>query len=566
MPTQVNFSTQLRNKPVTYSAAFIFPSQACPENLSPSLRTITLAPVPPGINATNTNHYLAIFNNSGTFQEVVLINGGSAVAGAASGTLTFTSITGTYATGSYKIASATSGIQEAIWSSTATNTVVIPPNTSAPYTWPTYATITSGSTIKVSLVGMGSDCSQISPQFASGDAIYMEAGAGNDWIRTCKGIGIVPGVTRTSGSEFHLKAFRFGNVQDLYVLGGRIAFTFVDFISTLCDGLRSQSQTFRGIELLVSAGVVAGAEIANVNINVLSTANTAMLVQAVASGSFAGWVASNIALQGGVYNLYVDPNGGVINELVFTGLGCDSATGRSVTLLPSSGSGTLYSFTNLLLEPAVGGEQLYIGAGISTVKFSNVSGTKNGNVAGVTVDGASDVSLDNFSAYGGGNAGASDAGLVVGPGVVTGLRVSNSKFGDAVLGKPKIGLSINAAAHTGIEIANTDFNGAVSAISDLGLNPTIYSGWIGGLSDSIPTVADAATVTFPRMIQGGTVEVTGSGTAVTAVAGLYKGQSGFIQTASAITFTAGATIGTTVTTGANALTPFWFDGTKIWLR
>jgi hypothetical protein len=61
------------------------------------------------------------------------------------------------------------------------------------------------------------------------------------------------------------------------------------------------------------------------------------------------------------------------------------------------------------------------------------------------------------------------------------------------------------------------------------------------------------------------VQVTGNA-GVTAVAGLYKGQTGFLQTAAAVPFTAGATIGTTVTTAPNTLTPFWFDGTKLYLR
>src|SRR5215472_3634692 len=46
---------------------------------------ITLAPVPAGVNGTNSNHYLYISGGTGA-AEAVLITGGTAVSGAASGT------------------------------------------------------------------------------------------------------------------------------------------------------------------------------------------------------------------------------------------------------------------------------------------------------------------------------------------------------------------------------------------------------------------------------------------------------------------------------------------------
>lgn len=73
--------------------------------------TITLSPVPLGVNATDSNHYLYISGGTGT-AEAVLITGGTAVAGAASGTITFTP-TNSHS-GAWIIASATAGIQEAL--------------------------------------------------------------------------------------------------------------------------------------------------------------------------------------------------------------------------------------------------------------------------------------------------------------------------------------------------------------------------------------------------------------------------------------------------------------------
>lgn len=74
--------------------------------------TITLTPVPVGINASNTNHYLYISGGTGT-AEAVKITGGTAVSGAASGTITF--VPANNHTGAWSIASATGGVQECLY-------------------------------------------------------------------------------------------------------------------------------------------------------------------------------------------------------------------------------------------------------------------------------------------------------------------------------------------------------------------------------------------------------------------------------------------------------------------
>jgi len=87
-----------------------------PSALNPSSLTVTIAPVPFGVNGGNYEHSIAITDLVGTVLEVVTIVGGSAVSGAMQGTLIFRSVTGTYAPGTYQLRSATSGIQEAIYS------------------------------------------------------------------------------------------------------------------------------------------------------------------------------------------------------------------------------------------------------------------------------------------------------------------------------------------------------------------------------------------------------------------------------------------------------------------
>jgi len=95
------------------ASKYNFTPQSPGGSLIAGSNVITLSPVPAGVNATNTNHWLYIGGGTGT-AEAVQITGGSAVAGAASGTVI---VTCTYAhSGAWTIATATGGITEAIWS------------------------------------------------------------------------------------------------------------------------------------------------------------------------------------------------------------------------------------------------------------------------------------------------------------------------------------------------------------------------------------------------------------------------------------------------------------------
>lgn len=72
--------------------------------------TITLSPVPAGVNGTDTHHYLYISGGTGT-AEAVLITGGTATAGSSTGTITF--VPANNHSGAWTIGSATAGIKEA---------------------------------------------------------------------------------------------------------------------------------------------------------------------------------------------------------------------------------------------------------------------------------------------------------------------------------------------------------------------------------------------------------------------------------------------------------------------
>ncbi len=110
-----------------------FTPQAPGGNLVVGNNTITLTPVPKGVNGTDTNHWLWVSGGTGT-AEAVLITGGSGTAGQPSGQIII-QCANTHS-GAWTIQTATAGIQEAVVAA-GTGRIYLPAgtyNTHAPVT------------------------------------------------------------------------------------------------------------------------------------------------------------------------------------------------------------------------------------------------------------------------------------------------------------------------------------------------------------------------------------------------------------------------------------------------
>lgn len=108
--------------PWLISTAFIFSPQTPGGTLSSGAQVVTLTPVPKGVNGTDQNHYLYISGGTGAAEAVPIV-GGTAVGGAASGTVIVTCANAH--SGAWTIQSATAGIQEAL-DSMASPQVLVP--------------------------------------------------------------------------------------------------------------------------------------------------------------------------------------------------------------------------------------------------------------------------------------------------------------------------------------------------------------------------------------------------------------------------------------------------------
>jgi hypothetical protein len=116
------------------NTTFQFPPQSPGGALTVGANVVTLTPVPKGVNGTDVNHYLYISGGTGS-PEAAKIIGGTAVSGAASGTV-IVQCANTHS-GAWTIQSATAGIQEGyqtLVTAGTGGTVYISPQTNTVYT------------------------------------------------------------------------------------------------------------------------------------------------------------------------------------------------------------------------------------------------------------------------------------------------------------------------------------------------------------------------------------------------------------------------------------------------
>jgi hypothetical protein len=459
--------------PLLSSSQYDFAAQTPGGSLSVGSNVITMTPCPLGVNGTNTSYTMYLSGGTGT-AEAALLTGGTCTSGAATGTVILT-CANTHS-GAWTIQSAASGIPEAIWAAPNFATVFVPAGA-----WPVYGTITKPATKIVSIRGEGSGASLLQAFFAAGHTIYFDAGYVGYQYQGVSGLRFVAGIARTSGSDLYAVNAQYADFSDLYAANGYTAYTFENFVSTTARGLRASNMSRYGLELKCTAAACGGV-FSDILLG-MGAASPAAAIVTAGAGSFAGMLWDNVVLQGGAYNLYVDPLGGIINEFQISNLQVDSATTTAVALTSSvGGSANGFSISNVRVSPASGGGAFYVGKAYSNVAISDVTGAKVGNVSSVIIDGATNVSLQNVSIVGGNNAGGGDVGLLITDAagqVTTNVSVDNCHFGEQ--NPPNSGLTVSAAAHVGLRIASSTFFGTVPA-SDSNTNKTLYQNVVFGTS------------------------------------------------------------------------------------
>jgi hypothetical protein len=455
------------------STKFDFTAQQPGGSLAAGNNTITVAPVPEGVNWNNTSHYLYVSGGVGSAEACLIVAAGpgTATSGAASGTLTI-NCANTHS-GAWTIRSATAGIQEAIYAAANFSAVRIPGGSHV-----TYATITKPASKKVSLHGDGSATSFIRAAFASGNTLYVDSAYVGNYTQSVTGIGFLPSAVRAAGSELQVDTAYYSHFEDLYAGSeapgsAYIGFTFKNFNSTTIRSLRTSAVTRYGLQLLATAasgGIISDSMF---SVNTAAGGIAGAVITGSATGGYPGLFLLNTAFQGGQYNVYVDPAGGYVNEFKLVGNDYDGATVYAVAFVSTGGGGSDIQISGGRLGPLASNAGLvYFSKDWTRVKVEGLAGSTAGDGTGFTFDGTDNVLLSNNSISGSGNAGVSDISLLIsasGGSPVKGFRAIGNSFGFNYDGtsddgtppgssSARFGVVVTAAAHE-IELIGNRFYG-----------------------------------------------------------------------------------------------------------
>jgi len=449
------------------SKGYDFPAQAPGGTLTASVpATVTLAPVPLGVNHDNTNHYLYVSGGTGT-AEAVLITGGTAHSGEASGTITFTPANNH--SGAWTIASATAGIQEALWAAGAYGPVRVPAGSHT-----LYAKLRLPYTASLRGMGIGATTLVMTTGFVT-RAIECIAPT-PERVLDIGDFRIDYTTNGTSQEGLYLQEITDLLVSNLEILDsydgitgygvGRSYFNSVVLFPRR-NAYNFSSDPGSGI-ITVSTPMVLGGN---------ATMQSGVGAVFSLGPTIAGMVIAHFHSTLGAYGILATASSGAINEVVVSNSFIDSYATRGIHLaLSGTASASSWSITNTLFAGASGNT--------AAVLFQT---TTPGNIKGLTFAG-NKLSCNHTTSYGmslQGVYGASITGNIIytlqaalGVAVLLeGYANSNMVLGGNTVGVGaagtdtngwETGLLVGAQAHSEIIVANNHLYGSATGLNYAG--------------------------------------------------------------------------------------------------
>jgi hypothetical protein len=503
-----------------FSKPYDFPAQTPGGSLVAGNNSILLSPVPKGVNGSDQFHYLYISGGTGA-AEAVLITGGTAVSGAASGSM-IVNCANTH-TGAWTIQSASAGIQEAInILPSGAGTVIIP---------------VGDHTVRGTVTVPGSNTAITGLHGAS---VTDNTAAGMNLFRFFRPGGLVGGRNA---------------IRDLYItcLKSSDSCIYIDGQNTmLVRDIYIQGGSPTGITIAANAGTF-DVYIENVNVS-LANATAGKGIAILGSGSTkpSGVYISKTQLASGQYGLYLTGVGGLYvsqTDIIVptTGIMIAPGTGSEVSLAwfsdvtvdtcgdngiqtSPTGSGSVSSLQFIGCWTATcTGVGVQINAGGSTV----VDGIRfighrsvNNQKHGVQLTGGINVQLSDCTIAGNstGSIGVFH-GLAVGTGVSK-FQVVGGTYGpaDKFIDAQAFGIFIAAGASNSYQITNANVSGnTLGTINDqgTGINKIIKNN-IGDDDAGFPTIASAASISLGTTDQPG--YFISGGTPITTIQGGWRGR------------------------------------------
>jgi hypothetical protein len=501
-------------------------------------KTVTLTPVPLGLNASNQDHWLYIANGVGT-PEAVKITGGTAVSGSASGTITFTTVN-THS-GNWTILSASAGVKEAYHAQLVENpglpTVKIPAGTHyvyAPIVFSTNVYLTGEASRNSYLAAVTNNFNVLSVIFASGPRVVY-----------INGIGIlcIAGAFATNTKAIYIEGGTDGEISDITINSPYVG---IEWLGTSGGNVIN----YRDIWIFGAASVAlflrstgSGQCAATICNFYADGAGATMLA---IFGTIAGITATNLWLQNHATSIYIEATTRNTNEIIISNSILDGPTTVAFQFIGPGyalGGGTNNVRLSNSLIQAIGFGIILQACG--RVFINDTTVTCGGSSTPITIDASGDIQVENTRVYAGASSTFSN--------YVT-LQNSCSDVtlnGVVMRGDPGVvksaGIIMTSHAQTNINILNCDTNATlpISGVSTSGPVKALE----GNLWSYTPSIASAATVTLPYFkffILTGTTGVTAFSTT-----NFFNGAQYKMLPQGVVTFTAGATIGNTFTTTAN---------------
>jgi hypothetical protein len=410
------------------SDTYKFPAQTPGGNLVVGANVINLAPVPLGINGSNTAHSVYISGGTGT-AEAALIIGGTAVSGAASGTL-IVQCANTHS-GAWTIQSATAGIMEAIYTAGQIGNYAQGGILISSGNHPVYATITlpyNGCTLR----GLGRLVTTLSTTMTSSPLISCPNNADQITISDFTVMGPNTGGV-TTALNF---AFSFYNQANLivervaiYYFGQGMSFTGRDITQNnhISDVFIS-GITLNGIYIDTAPAAAGSFD------NIVVAGNAANSVGFRFINGVGGYINSFYTNSIG-YGVVIEPGSGAVVSVIdmlsgtFDGFGPNSTVG--VLIQPSAGEVSSIRITNCNMAGFQYGmwvKQQAAGSVVEDITVTNCGALGNSK-AGFELDFGATITLQNCTAQGNGSTATPGPGLMAtGNPSLSNLRITGGSY------------------------------------------------------------------------------------------------------------------------------------------
>lgn len=547
--------------------------------------TVTLAPVPLGVNGSDAQHWLFVAGGTGS-AETVLITGGTAVSGAASGTITF--VPTNNHTGAWQICSATAGIQEAIITAPSNSFIHITAGTYAVYAQ-TY--VPSSKILTIEGDGMATWIAA-QPSSVSYNIFYLEGNSGS--FLSFGNMRINGPSGATGGYSIYLD--NWGPpaiIHDIDISGcyngmaingqpSMMNIIINDFTNIAITGL---GYRFGGNWFNVQC----------VNFNV-THASAGVYMDPSTNTIIDGWICVGCMWGGNAnatsldYGVRLNPGTNYASNIEFNDVLIESVGIISFSLEVSAGIGAgIHRFENCRF--ACNGANSGNGMGIY---FTSNAGDASIKITHVVISGCY-FSGGQYPIYLGGVANVTITGCTIaGPGIVpsngssvgielssksqlpavftknvtiTGNVIGYAGYGTDILGGASTdgplnyAIQIDSASHSNIVITGNILHGTLAPITGVIPPQSLLLNNLG-VSDVVPGVASATTLLAPP---NPNFNITGTVT-ISGVTGMWANRTGQIRAINGnIIFIASSTIITPGTMQQNKMYNYYFDGNGLWI-